>query len=97
MSDLKRALSRANLGQAALLAVPWIVLQLGGFWALSDPRAGAAGAAGVGAIAMFAFLALAVWFRWSHVQLANIVQNLTDADAEYYGFFSFFRLWGDQL
>lgn len=97
MSDLKRALSRANLGQAALLAVPWIVLQLGGFWALSDPRAGAAGAAGVGAIAMFAFLALAVWYRWSHVQLANIVQNLTDADAEYYGFFSFFRLWGDQL
>ncbi|MBS1369788.1 MAG: hypothetical protein HPZ91_07525 [Lentisphaeria bacterium] len=97
MEDLKRALVRANLGQTALLTVPWIVLQVGGFWAFSDPRAGAAGAMGIGIIAGLALLMLGIYYQLSQVQFANIICKQTDADVEFYGFFSLLRFWNDQL
>ena len=34
MEEVKRALARTNLAQAALLMLPWTLLQVGGFWAV---------------------------------------------------------------
>ena len=37
MEEVKRALARTNLAQAALLTLPWTLLQVGGFWAAAFP------------------------------------------------------------
>ena len=60
MEEVKRALARTNLTQTALLTLPWTLLQVGGFWAAADARAGLTGAIVVGVMSVGALVALAV-------------------------------------
>ena len=98
MEEVKRALARTNLAQAALLTLPWTLLQVGGFWAAADARAGLTGAIVVGVMSVGALVALAVHYRRSVIRLANLIHAREGMDpVEIYGFFSFSRLWGDRL
>ena len=98
MEELKRGLARVNLAQAALLTIPWSVLQFGGFWALADARAGVAGVVVIGVLVIAVFLFLAVYYHRSQIQLANLILRQSgEPGREFYGFFSLLRLWNDQL
>ena len=97
VSEIERAIGRANLRQAALIAVPWILLQLGLFWALSNPSAGENGMALIGIAVLAITLALAVFYRQAEAEVANLLIRQIDADLEYYGVFTWFRQWAEQL
>jgi len=97
VSEIERAISRANLRQAALIAVPWILLQLGLFWALSSPAAGENGVALIGIAVLAITLALAMFYRQADAESANLMIRQMDSDLEYYGVFTWFRQWAEQL
>ena len=97
VSEIERAISRANLRQAALIAVPWILLQLGLFWALSSPAAGENGVALIGIAVLAITLALAMFYRQADAESANLLIRQMDSDLEYYGVFTWFRQWAEQL
>ncbi len=96
MSEVERVLRRTNFRQAALLAVPWILLQFGFSGVLLLPL-GAVGIwifAGVLALGVVALMFL---YLRSSAELGNLMIRQQDADLEYYGIFTWFRQWGDQL
>lgn len=97
MSEIERAIGRANLRQAALIALPWTLLQLGLFWALSSPSAGENGVALVGIAALAVTLALALFYRRAEAESANLLIRQMDSDLEYYGVFTWLRQWSEQL
>lgn len=97
VSELEQAINRANLRQAALIALPWTLLQLGLFWALSSPSAGENGVALVGVAVLAVTLALALFYRRAEAESANLLIRQMDSDLEYYGVFTWFRQWSEQL
>lgn len=98
MEELKAVLARANLGQVALLTIPWTLLQVGGFWALADARAGIAGVIGIGIAAVASFLILAFVYHRNQIKLANLILLRSGGiESEFYGFFSLFRFWSARL
>ena len=98
MKELEGTLARTNLGQAALLTVPWTVMQLGGFWALADVQAGVAGGIVVVVIAVAAFLGLSIDYHSSQIRLINLLfRQSGSTEAGSCGCFQLFRFWNDQL
>lgn len=97
VSELEQAIGRANLRQAALIALPWTLLQLGLFWALSSPSAGENGIALVGIAVLAVTLALALFYRQAEAESANLLIRQMDSDLEYYGVFTWLRQWSEQL
>jgi len=97
VSELEQAIGRANLRQAALIALPWTLLQLGLFWALSSPSAGENGVVLVGIAVLAVTLALALFYRQAEAESANLLIRQMDSDLEYYGVFTWLRQWSEQL
>ncbi|MDR0932971.1 MAG: hypothetical protein LBM70_08145 [Victivallales bacterium] len=97
MDDLRKSLSRVKLRQTLLLTLPWIILQVGGFWALSTPGIGSKAAIIVGEFAGLLILLLSFSYLLGQARFANMICRESDSDKEFYGVFSLFRLWSDQL
>lgn len=96
VNEIEQALGRTNLRQAALLTVPWILLQFGIFLTAGFPEIGV-GAWLSGCVVAVAVALLAFRYLASCAELGNLLIRQMDADIEYYGDFTWFRQWGDQL
>ena len=97
MNEAERVLGRTNLRQAELIAIPWILLQFGLFGFFAWPWNGDGGIWTVGGVVFAVVLVLAFRYCRSEAELANLRIRQMDADIEYYGAFTWFRQWGDQL
>jgi len=97
VNEAERALGRTNLRQAELIAIPWILLQFGLFGFFAWPWSGDGGIWIVGGVMFAVVLVLAFRYCRGEAELANLRIREMDADIEYYGAFTWFRQWGDQL